>query len=63
MTETEINQLSNDDYRRYKEEFQDHHLLRPNQWEIYNDHLSDQARLRDLELDDYSDDDIINDDY
>ena len=63
LTETEINQLSNDDYRRYKEEFQDHHLLQPNQWEIYNDNLTDQARLRDLELDEYSDDEIFNDDY
>ena len=57
------NQLSNEEYRRYKEDFQDHHLLQPNQWEIYNDDLSYQSRVRDLEFDEYSDDDIINDDY
>ena len=40
LTETEINQLSNEEYRKYKEDFQEHHLLQPNQWEIYNDDLS-----------------------
>lgn len=63
LTETEINQLSNEEYRRYKEDFQEYYLLKPNQWEIYNDNLTDEARINYLESEEYSDGEIINDDY
>ena len=66
LTETEINELTNDEYRRYKEDFADNHLLNPNEWELYQDNLQYENSIRLIEdEEDYeSDNDIINtDDY
>ncbi len=65
LTETEINSLSNEEYRKYKEDFHDNHLFNPNEWILYQEYLQEEKKQSLMETYDYySEDDIVNsDDY
>lgn len=50
LTETEINKLTNEEYRTYKEKLQEYYLLNPNRTEIEVTAMEDDAYQRELEM-------------
>lgn len=51
LTETEINRLTNEQYRQYKLRMDDYYLLNPNRAEIEESNLRDDEYVRELETD------------
>ena len=65
LTETEINELSNEQYRTYKDELEEQFLLNPVKSEVYHKGLQDDKHAKKLEdaYNDSSSDGDEHDDY
>lgn len=63
LTETELDELSNEEYQQYQLDLGDHFLINPLQSEIYHEGIRNDAHVRNLEEEFTSDDDSLLDDY
>lgn len=61
LTETEINKLTDEEYRQYKLQMQEYYLLNPGRSEIEETSLKDDAYERELEADISSTDEDYDD--
>ena len=63
LTETEINDLSYDQYRQYKIDLHDYFLMNPIKLQIYDELINNDAYTRSIEEEYTSEEDDIMDDY
>lgn len=64
LTETELNNLSNEEYSKYKDNIDTEFLLNPIRSKVYYEQLENDAHERIIEMDDSeSGEEIIYDDY
>ena len=64
LTETEINQLTNDEYKNYKLDLEEENLLNPIKSQVYHEGLENDKKQRELEdefYNSFSDDETIDD--
>ena len=65
LTETEINELTNEEYRNYKDDLDEQFLLNPVKSEVYHKGLEDDKHVKELEdeFNTYSSGEEARDDY
>jgi len=65
LTETEINELTNEEYRNYTDDLDEQFILNPVKSEVYHKGLQDDKHVKELEdeYNDHSSDEGVNDDY
>lgn len=65
LTETEINQLTNEEYKNYKVELDEHFLLNPINSQVYHETTTYDKKVKEMEdeFNDSSSDNEIMDDY
>ena len=61
LTETEINRLTDEEYRQYKLQMQEHYLLNPSRVGIEETNLKDDEYIKELEADISSTDEECDD--
>ena len=63
LTETEIKDMTNDEYNNYKQELSDFSMMNPIRSEIYFEQMANDNYTREIEEDYPSEDEFTEDDY